>query len=687
MDERGFPDQSDDFDHLLHTTSGGTILRKRKHPAPPIDDIDPAFDVTYDEAIHGKQFREEFKPSPLLTPEQNKELADLIKKYWCVFDTKGLFVPVKDYECDIDTGTAAPIVVRGINYGPHETPILRRCIAKLEQMGHIYQTEKGAWLFKALLAPKPHQENVWNIHDFVWRFCVNYIRLNAISKVIAYPIPRCDSYVNIGFGDAKLFWLMDAPQGYHQIRVSEASQEKLAFQGPDAIKWTWRVMPFGWINGPTIFIRFAHDIDSTWKSVAESEGVVINDSTNTRIIVDDIFAHTIRWAIAKILLESQLRVSRSQNFSLNLRKCHFFPERLEFVGIDVTPDGNRPAQSKHELLKTWPTPMIVKDVASFIGFAIFYSKFIPMFEVRISRLRELTKQEYTTTLGDQWDTSAQSAFEDIRNALLQDPVLKRFDHRKRLYLMTDFCKDGFGYCACQPGDDAPSIAAMKREMAGGDCEFLLPNSKLTLHPVAFGCRRTRGNEVRFHFHLGEAFSGDWAINKVRHLIFGMIFTWITDCYALRFILSYDGNNPALLQLQSRLLCWAMVIVHRPGSELGPADFLSRLAADLCFDPFLRDYIQRVQACRTAAPPVNTLPIRPENMPGYRAKRKSAGDASPALDTAAVNLLSAIYVDNATEWSNSLAHVPVQFGQFESSVDLDKVYMASPMYNSSLVLAA
>jgi hydroxyethylthiazole kinase-like sugar kinase family protein len=33
---------------------------------------------------------------------------------------------------------------------------------------------------------------------------------------------------------------------------------------------------------------------------------------------------------------------------------------------------------------------------------------------------------------------------------------------------------------------------MLREMAGGDCEFLKEGSELTLHPVAFGARKTRG---------------------------------------------------------------------------------------------------------------------------------------------------------------------------------------------------
>ena len=33
LDDRGFPDQSNEYDHLLHNIDGGPVLRKLKHPA------------------------------------------------------------------------------------------------------------------------------------------------------------------------------------------------------------------------------------------------------------------------------------------------------------------------------------------------------------------------------------------------------------------------------------------------------------------------------------------------------------------------------------------------------------------------------------------------------------------------------------------------------------------------------
>ena len=107
---------------------------------------------------------------------------------------------------------------------------MRKAIAALEKVGQICQIMDGCWLFKALLAPKPHQEHVRHIDNFVWCFCKNYILLNSsITQIIAYPIPPCDSAINKEFGLGVLYWIFDAPMGYHQLTVALTSQEKLAF--------------------------------------------------------------------------------------------------------------------------------------------------------------------------------------------------------------------------------------------------------------------------------------------------------------------------------------------------------------------------------------------------------------------------------------------------------------------------
>ena len=135
--------------------------------------------------------------------------------------------------------------------------------------------------FKGTSPPKPHQEDITDIEDFVWHFCVNYIPLNAVTKAIAFPIPRCDDAVNCSFDRLKWRRIMDAPSGCHQMKVSECLQPKLAFAGTRGSKYTYLVMPFGPLNAPAIFIIFIHDMDVSWKSLAEK---LVSRSTRKQII-------------------------------------------------------------------------------------------------------------------------------------------------------------------------------------------------------------------------------------------------------------------------------------------------------------------------------------------------------------------------------------------------------------------
>ncbi len=94
------------------------------------------------------------------------------------------------------------------------------------------------------------------------------------------------------------------------------------------------------------------------------------------IIVDDIVSWAKSYKTALIYMESQLCVCQSQNLSLSLKKSHNFPKQFEFMGIGVSPDGNRPAMSKHQLLQHWPSLVIVHDVTKFVGFPFLMEKHI-----------------------------------------------------------------------------------------------------------------------------------------------------------------------------------------------------------------------------------------------------------------------------------------------------------------------
>ncbi len=123
-----------------------------------------------------------------------------------------------------------------------------------------------------------------------------------MASTIANLIPRCDRAVNLAFSIALFFWLFGAPTGYYQLA------EKLAFQGTDAIKWTYTVMLFGPTNSPANFIQMIHDFNSAWKDLAARSGLNVDDNTNTNIIMDVIFNWAILFDSALQYMECQLQI-------------------------------------------------------------------------------------------------------------------------------------------------------------------------------------------------------------------------------------------------------------------------------------------------------------------------------------------------------------------------------------------
>ncbi len=534
---------------------------------------------------------------------------------------------------------------------------MQKAIESLLANDQIAIDDDSSWLSRVVLAPKPHQEEILEISDFIWRFCISYIALNQVTKVISYYIPRCDDAVENGFGNARFFNMMDACSGFHQIKMEHSSSKKTAFAGPYGRKYRYKVMPFGLVNAPTIFVTMIYDLKNDWdEELLDLFKIKVDESNNSTIIIDDNFTYSETYEIALAHIESILIVSRRHNLSWKLKKCAFFPIKVEFVGHDLTQEGNMPAESKDALLNHWTRPTTVRDVSSFLGFGNFYSRYIPHFEFRVQNLRKIIADfTYEHHLVDsEWTDSAVNEFEDIRTTILSKPLLRRVSRTKRPYLRTDFSKLGFGHVLLQPGDDEPSIAAMDRENAGGPCEFDLTLSGLRLFPCSFGGRMTRGPERYLHSYLDEATGLKVGILKNRHILHGIPFSNIGDCIGIKWIMSYEGTNAPVNRLQMELMCWWFTVTHRPNRMLIDADYFSRLRKSLHYDPLLIQYMEVAHNVYIRNKPDADGPeVTAENMPNYKGKRSPTKAQSETM----VNLLTQPY---ESQDNSSVTNVPIMF---------------------------
>ena len=90
--------------------------------------------------------------------------------------------------------------------------------------------------------------------------CVDYRRLNTVSRVEAYPMPRIDDLIHGPWlGKAKYITSLDLTKGYWQMPVARADRYKTAFIRPFYL-FQFRVFPFGLRGVPASFRRLMDNL-------------------------------------------------------------------------------------------------------------------------------------------------------------------------------------------------------------------------------------------------------------------------------------------------------------------------------------------------------------------------------------------------------------------------------------------
>ena len=112
------------------------------------------------------------------------------------------------------------------------------------------------------------------------RFCIDYRRLNEISRKDSYPISRIDETLRT-IAAAKYISKVDVISTVHQICVKDGDEWKMAFNTRFGL-YEWLVTPFGLTGTPATFQRYINWILREKLDICCSayidDGVIYNDT-------------------------------------------------------------------------------------------------------------------------------------------------------------------------------------------------------------------------------------------------------------------------------------------------------------------------------------------------------------------------------------------------------------------------
>ena len=192
--------------------------------------------------------------------------------------------------------------------------------------------------------------------DGMTRFCVDYRKLNDVTRKDAYPLPQIDTTLDTLSG-SQWFSTLDLLSGYWQVEVDPNDQPKTAFCTIEGL-YEFRVMPFGLCNAPATFQRL---MDLVLAGLQWSDCLVYLDDI---VVVGRTFEEHFRnlGSVLQHLHESGLKLKPS--------KCSFFQQEVQYLGHIISREGVATDPAKIEKVATCPVPASKRRCNSFWGWPV-----------------------------------------------------------------------------------------------------------------------------------------------------------------------------------------------------------------------------------------------------------------------------------------------------------------------------
>lgn len=448
---------------------------------------------------------------------QNSALVQLVCKYPQCF--KGIGALPGTYNMVLKDD------VKPVVHAPRKVPAalrepLKKELDRLVEEKIIVKVNKPtAWVNSLVMVHK---------RDNSIRICLDPQDLNKVIMREHFPLPTLEQITSQMAG-AKFFSVLDASQGFWQIKLGEGSTDYCTFNTPWG-RYKFLRMPYGICSAPEVFHR--------------KFGEVFEGLPGVLTYVDDILC----WGSSKQEHDQRLQavMKRAQDNSVkfNKNKCKIGLKQVHYMGHVFTENGIKPDEEKVAAIHKIDTPSCRKDVERFLGVVTYLSRFIPNLSEVTAPLRVLLKKDVQW----HWEHEQVIAFAKLKDVLCNSPVLEYYDVNKSVILSVDASQTGLGAVLIQDG-----------------------------HPVAYASKSLSDTERRYAQIEKEMLAIVFGAERFHQYIYNKQVTVETDHKPLVTIFKKSlVDCPARLQrMLLRLQRYTLLVEYKPGSQMYIPDTLSR----------------------------------------------------------------------------------------------------------------
>ena len=265
------------------------------------------------------------------------------------------------------------------------------------------------------------------------RFCIDFQKLNSLTVKDSHALPRiCETLESLA--EATHYSTFDMNSGFWQVPMDEESKQYTAFMLGSMGLYECESVPFGLCNAPPTFQRlmlnFLGELNLTYCLIYLDDVIVFSQTEEEhlermRIVFDHLREHGLK---------------------LKPSKCDVFKMEINYLAHHVSKKGVLPSKKNLEAIAECPPPDTYTKVKSFVGLVGHYRHFIKGFANIATPLYDLTSGENKDKKSEHLNLppEARKAFDRLKAACLQAPILSFPDFSKLFLLETDALGKGLG---------------------------------------------------------------------------------------------------------------------------------------------------------------------------------------------------------------------------------------------------